>query len=199
LNSWVEHIFQNFVHAENISLAHLLFEKALLSSHSSKVAGRSFLITDPNPAITFGDSYALVKTLKVAPSRIIRLPPVLMLLVAYCIESYCLILARFPSLRTIFPEPEASEASYMNLQPSLFTICTHIIANDAEARKPMDEGGLGYKAIWTTLEGMCNEVRLWNEKYASKASQDQTRPANGVNGLVAEIRNSGTVPASVKA
>ena len=163
------------------------------------MTGRSFLITDPNPAITFGDSYTLIKTLKTTPIRVTTIPPVLMLLVAYCIESYCLTLARFPILRRVFKEPDASEASYMNLQPSLFTICTHVIASDAAARKPLDEGGLGYKAIWTTLEGMCNEMRLWNEKYASNVNQNQTLPARGVDNLVEEIRNIGAVPASVKA
>jgi len=87
----------------------------------------------------------------------------------------------------------------MNLQPSLFTICTHVIASDAAARKPLDEGGLGYEAIWTTMEGMCNEMRLWNEKYASNASHNQTLPTRGVDSLVEEIRNISAVPASVKA
>lgn len=194
---WVPHIFQNFVHAENISLAHLLYEKALVDPrYSSKLAGRTFQITDPNPAVTFGDSYTLIQTLKPTPIRVTTLPPVLMLLIAYCIETYCLTLARFPVLRKVFPEPQADEAAIMNLQPSLFTICTHVIASDAEARKPLDEGGLGYKGIWTTMEGMCDEMRLWIAKYGSTAERS---PIKGVPSVVDEVKNIGAVPGSVTA
>jgi hypothetical protein len=129
--------------------------------------------------------------------RITPLPPVLTLLVAYTIESYCLTLARFPVLRKVLKEPEASEASFMNLQPSLFTICTHLIASDAEARKPLEDGGLGYQGVYTTMEGMCEEMRLWVEKYGSKT--EEMRLSSGAEKVAVEVRNVGGVAGSVKA
>lgn len=114
-----------------------------------------------------------------------------MLLVAYAIETYCLTLTRFPVLRKVFKEPEPYEASFMNLQPSLFTICTHLIASDAEARKPLEDGGLGYQGVYTTMEGMCEEMRLWVEKYESKTGE--MRLSTGVEKVAVEMRNVGGV------
>ncbi len=61
------------------------------------------------------------------------------------------------------------------MQPSLFSICTHLIANDAKARKPLDEGGLSYKGTWTSLEGMCHEMKMWNDKYADSVAKIRPR------------------------
>jgi len=113
--------------------------------------------------------------------EIVNLPPVVMLLISYCVEFYCLSLARFPWLTMLFKEFKeyygynGYEASFFNLQPSLFSICTHLIANDAKARKPLDEGGLSYKGTWTSLEGMCHEMKMWNDKYADSVAKIRPR------------------------
>jgi len=81
------------------------------------------------------------------------------------------------------------------LQPPLFSICTHLIANDAKVRKPLEEGGLGYKGIWTSLEGMCHEMKMWNDKYGKTVGM--TRPS--ANSIEKTVKNLGTVPSSMKA
>ena len=159
------------------------------------------MVTDPNPAITFSDIYTLIQTLKPTHVEIINLPPVVMLLISYCIEFYCLSLVRFPWLTVMFKEfkdytgYKGHEASLFNLQPPLFSICTHLIANDAKVRKPLEEGGLGYKGIWTSLEGMCHEMKMWNDKYGKTV--EKTRPR--ANSIEKTVKNLGTVPSSMKA
>ena len=130
--------------------------------------------------------------LKPTPVKIVKLLPVVMLLISYCIEFYCLSLVRFPWLKVVFTEfgeysgYNGNEARLFNLQPSLFTICTHLIANDAKARKPLEEGGLGYKGIWTTLEGMCNEVKRWNDKYSKTVKKTRAR-SNSIDEMVENL------------
>ena len=153
------------------------------------------MVTDPNPAITFSDIYTLIQMLKLTPTKIVNLPPVIMLLTSYCIEFYCLSLARFPWLTMVFKELKeytayrGHESSLFNLQPPLFSICTHLIANDAKVRKPLVEGGLGYKGIWTTLEGMCYEVKMWNDRY-TKAAEDVRPRSNSIKEAVEDLRLS---------
>jgi len=104
-----------------------------------------------------------------------------MLLISYYIEFYCLSLVRFPWLTVLFKEFKnftgysGNESSLYNLQPPLFSICTHLIANDAKARKPLEEGGLGYKGIWTSLEGMCHEAKMWNDKNTKTVKEGEAK------------------------
>jgi hypothetical protein len=186
------------VHADNVSIAHLLYERALLSpEYNEKLGGKTFQVTDPNPAVTFGDTYTLIQALKPTSIRVTALPPVLMLLIAYCIEAYCLTLVRVPFLGRIFTEPNPSEASLSNLQPSIFTICTHVIASDAEARKSLDDGGLGYEGVWTTMEGMCNEMRLWINKYGNGALKNCAK--TNTTPVIDGVQKIGAVSSSLKA
>jgi hypothetical protein len=124
-----------------------------------------------------------------------------MLLISYCIEFYCLSLVRFPWLTVLFKEfknytgYKGHESNLINLQPSLFSICTHLIANDAKSRKPLEEGGLGYKGICTSLEGMCHEMKMWNDKYTKAVKKMRPRS----NSIEEMVENLGTVPSSVTA
>ncbi|RYO91088.1 hypothetical protein DL766_003348 [Monosporascus sp. MC13-8B] len=161
--TWMENFIQNFVSAQNISLAHLLFESALLTvPFASSPAGRTFNISDPNPPICFRDIYNLLSTLAVTPFHITYLPPVLMLLLSYFIEAYCLLIAQFPVLQAVFKEPSGR---LQLLQPAVFTAATHIVVSDAAARLPVVQGGLGYQGVCTTLEGMCQQVWEWNREH----------------------------------
>ena len=190
------HGIQNFVSVHHVALAHLLYESALVSPHWRNLTGKTFTITDPNPPVTFGDVYNLVGTLAATPFHLVHAPPVLLLLVAQALEAYCLTLVRFPVLRRMgLREPQSDVAS---LQPSLFTICTHLVAVDKAARRPVEEGGLGYKGVYTTLECMCDQVRLWNEEYKA-AGGGRRRRDSAARVLREEMRRFGSAGAGMKA
>ncbi|KAJ9131737.1 NAD(P)-binding protein [Pleurostoma richardsiae] len=162
--SWTGHIVQSFVHGLNCAVAHLQFEAVLArpDSASAPQAGRPFTVTDPNPPVTYGDLYLLLRTLTVTPFRIIWLPPLPMLLLSYIIEAYSLLRVRFPVTQYILPE---ISGDIKHLKPALFSITTHLVANNAAASRPVDEGGIGYRGILSTLEGMCQEVLDWNREH----------------------------------
>ncbi|KAF5027614.1 hypothetical protein F66182_285 [Fusarium sp. NRRL 66182] len=61
------------------------------------------------------------------------------------------------------------------LQPGLFSICTHLIASDADARKPASEGGLGYRGALTTLQGVVMEIMEWNREHMSELDGGQKK------------------------
>ncbi|TID17134.1 putative dehydrogenase-like protein [Venturia nashicola] len=168
--TWVPHVVQNFVYSKNVSISHLQLEAALLS-RSPKAAGKAYIITDPNPAIAFGDIYKIISTISVSPCEVQLVPPLPMLLFSYLIEAYSLAQHAFPSvIGKLLPKLPPDIAQ---LQPTLFTVAScHVIADDGDARKSVEEGGLGYKGIYTTLEGMCMQVRAWNMEHANSAKAD---------------------------
>ena len=172
---WVSHIVQSFVHGANVAVAHLHHEAALASApaQSAQCAGRPFVVTDPNPPITYRDLYSVVKTLSVHPFHTVPVPPVLILLLSHAVELYADLSHWFPFLGKILPE---LRGDIRLLKPGLFSITTHLIASDAEARKPVSEGGLGYAGLLTTLEGMALEVLEWNEEHRGGADA-KTRKA----------------------
>ncbi|KAM0330081.1 hypothetical protein ACHAQA_004252 [Verticillium albo-atrum] len=79
---------QNWVHAGNVSLAHLLLEAALLGPHADKahIAGRPFLVTDSGAPLRFKDFYTAMQAVSATSPVIHYPPPVLMLAVARLIE-----------------------------------------------------------------------------------------------------------------
>jgi hypothetical protein len=122
-------------------------------------------VTDPNPPITYSDLNNAIRILSIHPFYPITLPPVLCLLLAYAIEWYNLLPYRLPRwLRYAIPRIPG-DIKY--LQPGLFSICTHLVASDTEARKPVEDGGLGYRGVLTTLQGMTLEVLEWNREHPS--------------------------------
>ncbi|KAK0632487.1 hypothetical protein B0T14DRAFT_34574 [Immersiella caudata] len=171
--TWITHIIQSFVHGANAAIAHLDFEAILTSPASSKSAqaGRPFVVTDPNPPITYGDLYFLIKTLAVTPFRTISLPPVPMVLLSYLVEGYSLLRLKWPAVCWILP---AISGDVKHLKPALFTICTHLIASNDTASQPVKSGGLGFSGVFTTLEGMTQEVVEWNRVHQAAGTKDVT-------------------------
>ncbi|KAK4140046.1 uncharacterized protein C8A04DRAFT_32464 [Dichotomopilus funicola] len=162
LPTWSSHIVNSFAHSTNVALAHLDFEAILATSPSSAhspQAGRPFIITDPNPPIRFADMHHLISTLSITPFRTTSLPPVLMLLLSYPIEWYIVARARYPLLGKVLPE---ITGDIKHIQPGIFSICTHLVASNEAAERPVGEGGLGFRGVMTTLEGMAMEVLEWN-------------------------------------
>lgn len=187
------------MHAVNVALAHLQYEAILIppDSHARPQAGRTFTITDPNPPITYGDLYLCLATLLATPFSTVALPPVLLLLTSYVIEAYNLLPYRIPSfLRWLLPPPITHPIRF--LQPGLFSICTHLAADDGPARKPVDEGGLGYRGVLRTMEGMVGEVLAWNRENVDELGRMKRRHTSSVD-LGEEIRKLGEASRNQKA
>lgn len=199
-HSWVEHIIQSFVHGANCAVAHLQLEAILAAgAHAASLpqAGRPFVVTDPNPPITYGDLYCLVATAATTPFRLVPLWPVPMLLLSYAVEFYNLLpvrLAGFARLaRLPLPTPTLAKmggkllvllprlpGGVAYLEPGLFSICTHLVADMRAAQAPVSQGGLGYRGVVTTLAGMCQEVLEWNRE-----QEDHARRVGGRAGAKA--------------
>lgn len=192
ITSWTNHIVQSFVHGINCALAHLQFEAVLAdpASATSPQAGRPFVVTDPCPPITYGALYDLMTTVAATPFRSISIPPVPMLLLSYVVEFYNLLPARLPFLAGILPR---IPGDVVYLEPGLFSICTHLVGNMADAQKSVAEGGLGYRGVLTSLEGMCQEVIEWNreqEQHAKTWAGSSTgTQAGGKPGLKAYLNS----------
>ncbi len=184
------------MHAINVAIAHLDFEAILASprSSSSAQAGRPFVITDPNPPITFRDMYFLVQTLAVTPFRTVALPPILMVLLSYPVEWYSLALAKFPVLQRFLP---ALTGDVKHLKPGIFSICTHLVASNAVASRPVSEGGLGYSGVLTTLEGMAQELVDWNRDHTSVAVGGERKTYQTSVSLADEIARAAATVQSV--
>ncbi|KAJ5648068.1 3-beta hydroxysteroid dehydrogenase/isomerase family protein [Penicillium lividum] len=162
--TWLRPVIQSFVNAENVSIAHLLYEQRIIEqgtpgSTVPDIGGQAFVVTDPNPAISFGDLYTLLGTLAQTPIAFPTVQPIYLFLLAYVIEAYSFV--QFKYLPWLLPKITGDLAQ---IQPSLFAIsdvCT--IADDSRARMSPEEGGLGYNPPLTTMQGMCKEVLHWNK------------------------------------
>ncbi|KAL8318722.1 hypothetical protein RB597_005815 [Gaeumannomyces tritici] len=133
------------------------------TSSGSASAGRPFTVTDPNPPIRFQDVWFMLKTLSVTPFRILSLVPVLMLALSHAVEWYCLLPVRHPRILNA-PLPRITSRVAL-LKPPLFSITTHFVATNGDASKPVADGGLGYKGLITTMEGIVQEVLEWNREH----------------------------------
>ena len=169
---------QSFVHGINAAVAHLQFEALLADPDavSSSQAGRPFTITDPNPPITFGDLYYLLGALSVTPFRTVRIPPVIILLLSYLIECYDILQARI--LSKFLP---SLSGDIQHLKPPIFSITTHLVAANEAAGRPVAEGGLGYRGVVTTLEGMTMQVLEWNHENGECNSQPRKQYQTSVS------------------
>jgi hypothetical protein len=101
------------------------------------------------------------------------LPPIFILLLSYLVEWYLLLPYRVPILRKLLPK---LRGDLRHLQPGLFSICTHLLGVDGDARKPVDDGGLGYEGVLTTMQGMVLEVLEWNREHAAMDAGSGPRP-----------------------
>ncbi|OTB08881.1 hypothetical protein M426DRAFT_316907 [Hypoxylon sp. CI-4A] len=195
--TWMRNVVQNFVSVGHVSLAHLLFEAALLEDESvssgttPKCAGRPFTVTDAGPPPMYDDVYNLLKaTAETRPIVPVYLQPGIMLAVSYVVEWIDLV-SRMPVLRWIVPRPTGDLAM---LQPAVFTAGTHYLASDAAARRSIDNGGIGYKPIHNSLEGMCQQVLEFNIEHQGYGRQDKQSSRQT---LVEGVKNMGSTSAAV--
>jgi hypothetical protein len=158
---------QTFVHTDNVALAHLLYEQALISS-PEKVSGKKFLMTDPNPAVTFGDVYRLLAVLN--SFRPIEVPALPMIVLAQLIEWYTLARITIPPLKWILPKVPGMLSQ---LQPATINVAnSHQFSHNTIIERSVEDGGLGYRGIYTTLEGMCTQLKAWKESKARRKGGD---------------------------
>ncbi|KAI0475477.1 hypothetical protein GGR56DRAFT_695172 [Xylariaceae sp. FL0804] len=162
LPTWVPHITQSFVHGANVAIAQFVLPGP---GPTSRHGGRPYVVTDPNPPITFGDLYRCIQTLSVHRLVLVRVPPVAVLLLAHAVEAYDELRRALPRPLEVLLPPLGRDIRH--LKPGLFSICTHLVAADAEARRPVDRGGLGYEGVVTTLRGMVGEVLEWNREHTA--------------------------------
>lgn len=161
--TWVTPILQSFVNAENVSIAHLLYEASLLrqsqpGSSLPNTGGQAYVVTDPNPAIAFKDIYTVLNTLSTTPLSFPVVQPGLLLLFSYLVEIY--VVAQEQLLFWLLPKITGDLAQ---MQPSLFAISdVFCFADDRRAKKRVEDGGLGYNPPLTTLDGMCKQLLEWN-------------------------------------
>ena len=151
---------QSFVHAANVAVAHLDFENILaMSSCCPAQAGRPFVMTDPNPPITYGDVYTALRALSKTRLRIVRVPPAPVLVVSTVIHQYCLLVDDSPLLGHVLP---ALKGSIKQLRSPLFDITRHMFATNDNISRPRSDGGLGYTGVISTMDGIIFEVVEWN-------------------------------------
>jgi hypothetical protein len=91
-----------------------------------------------------------------------------MLLPSYLVEWYSLLLARSRLARLVLP---GLKGDIQHLKPPLFSITTHLVATNEAASRPVEQGGLGYKGVPSTMDGMVQEVVEWNREH-----QDNSKP-----------------------
>ena len=180
LPTWCYKSLVAVVHGMNCAVAHLDFEAVLANPRSSTApqAGRPFTVTDPNPPVLFGDIYRAVEWLSVTPFHPPEVVGVLMLLVAYIIEAYMKLPRRFPALKNILP-PLTGDVKH--LQPGLFTVVTHVYATNDPVSKPVKEGGLGYRGLLTTTEGVAQQVLEWNREHQGVNKNDSVEYKSSIS------------------
>ncbi|KAH8668932.1 hypothetical protein BX600DRAFT_510984 [Xylariales sp. PMI_506] len=169
--TWATHVCQNFVHGVNVAAAHLQHE-AVLAKGNSAQAGRPWVVTDPNPAVRYGDVYGAVQALSIHGLKLLKVQPVPLVLLSHVLEWYSLLPHRFPFLRAVAP-PLTGDIRYM--KPGLFSICTHILGSNDDISRPVAEGGLGFRAVVTSLDGMVGQILEWNREHATEEGKSKKK------------------------
>lgn len=178
--TWITHVVTQFVHCANCSIGHLAMENALINK--TNPGGKAYCVTDPNPPILYGQLYRALETLAhpLTPIAFLRIPHVALLLPAYAIEAYRLLQHRYLSF---LPKIIGDVAM---VQPGVWNMCTlHIVYTDTAAQEE-----IGYRAPFTTLEGLALSVLEWNRNVEEKAKSkiDQGK------GEEVTVQGASTVP-----
>jgi len=188
--TWIPNIVQNFAAVENCSLAHLCYEQRLVElargGKNPDIGGRSFIVTDAGPPIAYGDCYRAIEVLTEGNVKFQVLSSSLMLIFAHALQTYHItthVLSQSPNalLRAAGVLLPKLSTPIINLQPPMWALTNiHLIFDSSNARAPPESGGLGYKPLWTSLEGICQAVL----DYQSGRAVDDTH-SNGGQGSLA--------------
>jgi hypothetical protein len=155
--TWINGLISSHSYVENCALAHLLYEQRLIALSTASppkslpdISGQAFNICDPGPSPTNGDIFTTLTTLTSGECHFPLLSPTFMLLFAHIIEFYYTL----PSFFFTALRLPRIKGNITNVQPSLYDLTQlHLIFDDSRARLSPEEGGLGYRGAWTTLEG----------------------------------------------
>ena len=187
--TWMPNIVQNFISVENCSLAHLCYEQRLIElghiARNPDIGGRSFIVTDAGPPVSYGDCCKAVEVLAEGNVKFQVLSPSLMLLLAHVVQMYYLatyFLSQSPNILLRAAGAFLPGLSYpvSNLQPSLWNLTNvHLIFDSSNARARPEAGGLGYEPLWTSLEGIC-QLML---DYQSRRVVDDAHSSGGQGSL----------------
>ena len=166
--TWIPNIVHHFIAVENCSLAHLCYEQRLVElEHGGRnpdIGGRSFIVTDAGPPIAYGDCYKVVEVLTRGNVKFQVLSSSLMLLLAHIVQAYYLttyFLSQSPNvlLRAAGAFLPRLPSLIVSLQPSLWNLTgVHLIFDSSNAHARPEAGGLGYRPLWNSLEGICQLV-----------------------------------------
>src|ERR1700761_8538506 len=124
-------MIQSEAYVENVSLAHLLYERRLMEvegkqTNAPDIGGQAFTIADPNPPVTYGDLYHALSVLTDGKTVFPKVPPVVMLIVAHAVEALYLsriFLTSAPLFGVVLNRfLPAVDGDILNLQPSLFPL-----------------------------------------------------------------------------
>ncbi|KAF2755131.1 NAD(P)-binding protein [Pseudovirgaria hyperparasitica] len=169
--SWITNYVQNLVNAQNVSIAHLLFEFKLVDPSPKKdLGGRAYCVVDPKGPIVYVDLYQMLTTLSKTPINFPYVPAFPMLCVAHLVEVYATIQRRYAT----FLPPLSGDIK--NLQPALFQMCTkHIAFNDKAARED-----LGYKGPIASIDGIAEDVYVWNRNFEAKSAAEKKQATQNI-------------------
>ena len=162
-NSWIWHLVLQYVSAQNVSLAHLLYEARI---HSHDLGGNAYAVCDPGPPFRYSDLYGMLSTLPHPSTPVIfsRVHGVPLLLLSYLVEGYVTFQRKYASF---LPEPSFTVSM---IQPAMFNYSTaYIIYDDSRAGRE-----LGYNPKHDTLEGLSLHVLEWNEKVERRLAKGET-------------------------
>ncbi|EXJ66067.1 uncharacterized protein A1O5_10681 [Cladophialophora psammophila CBS 110553] len=167
LQTWLTPFILQYVSAQNVSLAHLLYEARLLAGDD--IGGNAYAVCDPGPPFRYSDLYRMASTLAhpSTPMRWPKVPPLPLILISYLVEGYTLLQRRYLGFL-----PEVTNFDLSMLQRAMFNYSTLVIIyDDSRARKE-----LGYNPGHDTLEGICLHMLEWNENVeASLKAQDEVQ------------------------
>jgi hypothetical protein len=159
-------IIIQFVSAQNVSLAHLLFEARI---HSHDLGGKAYCVTDPGPPFRYGDLYRFLNVLA-HPATQVKFPTIPAMAViplSFAVELYHTVQRRY--LSSVLPP---LKGDMLMLQPAMFNYATlHVIYDDARARKD-----LSYNPGANTPQGLCLHLREWNEKVEADIAAGKPLP-----------------------
>lgn len=195
--SFFPHILTVNVYVENCSLGHLLYEQRLIelsvSSDASRdddkiatpppdIGGQAFTVTDPAQPVFWLDIYAALSYFTRGECKYTIIPPTPIILASFLIERYYLLRAYLCSSKSSFFAKVGQllpplKGDLVALQPSTTVLSlTHLSADDSRARLPPSQGGLGYKAPWTALEGLYKTIEHYD-------TEGTLRPGIGGSGF----------------
>ena len=141
------------------------------------------MVTDPNPAIAFSDIYTLLPALAKNPVKFPTVNPVPLFVLAHFVELYVVLQYRY------LPWLPKVTGDLAQMQPALFGVSTvHAIVDDSRARKSPEEGGLGYRAPITTLDGMCKEIYEWNCSLEKNTAAVEDKPPVSVSSEGVDVK-----------